>query len=59
MENTIVEELSLSEKLRIVLDNMTQEEFDQQWDEIKALKLEGPLMSDVVEFFNHNNVKYE
>lgn len=41
----------LAQKLKEVLDNMTQEQFDQEWSAITALNLEGPSFVDVVEYF--------
>lgn len=41
----------LANKLKKVLDNMTQEQFDQEWSKITALNLEGPSFIEVVEYF--------
>jgi len=51
---------SLSEELKNILDNMTQEDFDNIWSKITELKLEGPTFSEVIEHFSeikNNNKK--
>jgi hypothetical protein len=42
----------LANKLKDILDNMSQEQFDQEWSKITALKLEGPSFSDAIEYFS-------
>jgi hypothetical protein len=41
----------LASKLRDVLDNMSQEEFDKEWSEITALNLQSPSFSEAIEYF--------
>jgi len=41
----------MANRLKEVLDNMTQEQFDQEWSAITALNLEGPAFVEVVEYF--------
>lgn len=49
----------LAINLKKVLDNMSQEQFDQIWSEITALNLEGPSFDDVIEYFSFsNNLSY-
>lgn len=45
-------EKPLSEKLKDLLDNMTQEEFDKDWEEIKKLNLSGPILKDYSNFLD-------
>jgi hypothetical protein len=42
----------LANKLKEILDNMSQEQFDQEWSKITALKLEGPSFADAIEHFS-------
>ena len=42
----------LAINLKEVLDNMSQEQFDQIWSEITALNLEGPSFDDAIEYFS-------
>lgn len=42
----------LANKLKEILDNMSQEQFDQEWSKITALKLEGPSFTDAIEHFS-------
>jgi len=42
----------LANKLKEILDNMSQEQFDQEWRQITALKLEGPTFADAIEYFS-------
>lgn len=42
----------LANKLKEILDNMSQEQFDQEWSKITALKLEGPAFADAIEYFS-------
>lgn len=42
----------LANKLKDILDNMSQEQFDQEWSQITALKLEGPSFFDAIEYFS-------
>jgi hypothetical protein len=39
-------ETSIASKLKELLENMTQEEFDKAWEEIKNLKLKGPTIEE-------------
>ncbi len=41
----------LAAKLRDVLENMSQEEFDKEWSQITALNLESPSFSEAIEYF--------
>lgn len=41
----------LAAKLKEILDNMSQEEFDKEWSEITALNLEGPTFDQAIEHF--------
>jgi len=41
----------IATKLKDILNNMTQEEFDKEWSEITALQLEGPTLTEAIEFF--------
>jgi hypothetical protein len=41
----------MAKKLKELLDGMTQEEFDQKWKEVEELKLEGPTIVEVAEFY--------
>ena len=41
----------LAEKLKNLLDNMSQEQFDASWSEITALNLKGPTLE---EYFTEN-----
>ena len=50
----------LANKLKNLLDNMSQEEFDKQWVEITALGFTGPSFSDILEYNAVNfQVEYE
>jgi len=50
----------LANKLKDLLDNMSQEEFNKQWDEIVSLDLQGPSFADVLEYnASHFNVDYD
>jgi len=42
----------LANKLQDILDNMSQEQFDQEWSKITALQLEGPSFADAIEYFS-------
>jgi len=42
----------LANKLKEILDNMSQEQFDQEWSNITALKLEEPSFADTIEHFS-------
>ncbi len=42
----------LANKLKDILDNMSQEQFDQEWSKITALQLEGPSFADAIEYFS-------
>lgn len=42
----------LANKLKEILDNMSQEQFDQEWSKITALNLEGPSFADAIEYFS-------
>lgn len=43
---------SLSEKLKNLLDQMNQEEFDKEWSKITSLNLESLSFEDAIEFFS-------
>ena len=38
-------------KLKEILDNTTQEEFDREWNEIKGLGMQGPTCEEVLTYF--------
>lgn len=40
----------LANKLKEILDNMSQEQFDLEWSKITALELEGPSFTDAIEY---------
>ena len=40
---------NLADKLKLLLDNMSQEEFDKSWAEVKQLGLIGPVVAEYVE----------
>ena len=42
----------LANKLKDILDNMSQEQFDQEWSKITALNLEGPSFAEAIEYFS-------
>ncbi|WP_339888941.1 hypothetical protein [uncultured Flavobacterium sp.] len=42
----------LANKLKEILENMSQEQFDQEWSQITALELEGPSFADAIEYFS-------
>lgn len=42
----------LANKLKEILDNISQEQFDQEWSKITALNLEGPSFADAIEYFS-------
>ncbi|MDD4544979.1 MAG: hypothetical protein PHP27_04005 [Bacteroidales bacterium] len=45
---------TLATKLKKILDNTTQEEFDQEWGQVLALGLKGPNVDDFMDFNNFN-----
>jgi hypothetical protein len=50
----------LANKLKNLLDNMSQEDFDLQWSEITAMGFSGPSFSDILEYNAVNfQVEYE
>jgi hypothetical protein len=42
----------LANKLKEILDNMSQEQFDQEWSKITALNMDGPSFADAIEYFS-------
>ena len=42
----------LANKLKDILDNMSQEQFDEEWTKITELKLEGPSFAEIDKIFN-------
>ena len=42
----------LAKQLQMILDNMSQEQFDQEWSKITALELEGPSFAEAIEYFS-------
>jgi hypothetical protein len=42
----------LAHKLKEVLDNMSQEQFDIEWNAISSLNMEGPTFAETVEYFS-------
>jgi hypothetical protein len=52
----------LSTKLKNVLDNMTQEKFDQEWKKVTDLNLEGPSIippEKHIQFINNNIEEFD
>ena len=45
------EKFELAAKLKEVLDNMSQEDFDREWAEITALNMESATFSEAMEYF--------
>ena len=41
----------LAKKLKSVLDEMSQEQFDLEWSAVTSLNLNGPSFTDAVEYF--------
>ena len=41
----------LAGKLKDVLENMSQDEFDKEWSEITSLNLESPSFDEAIEYF--------
>jgi DNA-binding TFAR19-related protein (PDSD5 family) len=41
----------LAKKLKEVLDNMSQEQFDMEWNAISALNMEGPTFEEAIEYY--------
>lgn len=39
-------------KLKEILDNTSQEEFDREWSEIMSLGLQGPSVSSIIAHFS-------
>lgn len=44
----------MAKKLKELLDNMSQEDFDQKWAAVEALQLAGPSADEVLEYFSIN-----
>ncbi len=42
----------LAKKLKEVLDNMSQEQFDVEWKAISSLNMEGPTFEQAIEYFS-------
>lgn len=42
----------LAQKLKEVLDNMSQEQFDKEWNTISALNMEGATFEEAIEYFS-------
>jgi hypothetical protein len=42
----------LAKKLKEVLDNMSQEQFDMEWNAISSLNMEGPTFAEATEYFS-------
>ena len=42
----------MANRLKEILDGMSQEQFDQEWSQITALKLDGPTFVDAIEYFS-------
>ena len=42
----------LAKKLKEVLDNMSQEQFDMEWNAISSLNMEGPTFEEATEYFS-------
>lgn len=41
----------LAKKLKEILDNMSQEQFDMEWNAISSLNMEGPTFEEVTVYF--------
>ena len=44
----------MAKKLKELLDNMSQEDFDQKWAAVEALELKGPSADEVFEYYSIN-----
>lgn len=42
----------LAQKLKAILDQMSQEQFDQEWRSIADMNMEGPSFDDAIEYFS-------
>ncbi|RRQ49800.1 hypothetical protein DZC72_04205 [Maribacter algicola] len=50
----------LAKKLKAILDSMSQEDFNTDWDEIISFDLKGPSFADVFEYnASHFQVDYD
>jgi len=52
----------MAQKLKEILSNTSQEEFDREWAEIESLGFQGPSADEIVEYFTINQqttVSYE
>lgn len=45
----------LAKKLKEVLDNMSQDQFDMEWNAISSLNMEGPTFEEAMEYFSIPN----
>lgn len=44
----------MAKKLKKLLDGISQQDFDQKWAAVEALKLNGPLTDEVLQSFSSN-----
>lgn len=52
----------MAQKLKEILSNTSQEEFDRDWTEIESLGFQGPSADEIVEYFSisqQTTVSYE
>ena len=47
LKNFIKMKTELAQKLKEILDDMTQEDFDQEWEEITALNMDSPTIQEM------------
>lgn len=47
-------ESEMANKLKEILNQMSQEQFDKEWSDILALNLVSPHYTDVFEYFSQN-----
>lgn len=46
----------LANKLKTILDQMTQEEFDSEWSKVTSLNLESKLLANPIESLSDNQL---
>ncbi len=52
----------MAKRLKEILENTSQEQFNQEWTEIEALGLQGPSADEVLEYYTvsqNTTVEYE
>jgi hypothetical protein len=47
----------LANKLKTILDSMSQEQFDNEWDAVTSFNFEGPSFGDAIEYFSIVNTQ--